>query len=150
MCLEAKLSLDSIYKKLFLNIFWRGGGGVNIFYHYILTPPTQTLFEQSTLILCQQRPVNGQNDKAMLSLDSALKLSFLDIIEGGGGVNILNHNILTPPHPIKKKVQPRNSIVCEMYIFCVLKLNCHWIPCTNAVLKYFLQGGGGGGQYIIP
>ena len=64
--------------------------GVNILYHNILTPPpTQTLFEQSKLILCQQRPVNGRNDKAKLSLDSALKLSFFYIIEGGGGQYII-------------------------------------------------------------
>ena len=85
-----------------LEYFLEGGGGVNILYHNILTPPTQTLFELSTLILCQQSPVNGRNDKAKLSLDSALKLSFLYIIEGEG-VNILYHNILTPPPPSHKK-----------------------------------------------
>ena len=114
---EAKLSLDSIYKILFLNIFWRGGD--NILYHNILTtPPTQTLFEISKLILRQQRPVNGRNDKAKLSLDSALKLSFLYIIEGGS----IYYTIIycPPPLPIpwKRNINHGSvlSVICNCFV----------------------------------
>ena len=77
-------------------------------------------------------------------------LPFLYIIKGGGGggVNILYHNILTP-HPIKKKCQPQNSIVCDMKMFCVMKLSCHWIPFTKYHSCIFVGGGGGSISYTI-
>ena len=67
---------------------------------------------------------------------------------GGGGVSILYHNILTPPHPIKKRnviILKVLSVICKCFF--VLKLSCHWIPCTNTVLEYFFGGGGGGSIY---
>ena len=57
-----------------------------------------------------------------MSLDSALKLSILYIIEGGG-VNILYHNILTPPHPIKKKCKVKYLIACRWVCYCLSLLN---------------------------
>ena len=63
-----------------------------------------------------------------------MKLPFLYIVEE---VNLLYHNILTPPHQ-KRNVNHRIilSVVCKN--FCVIKLGCHWIPLPyDATLKSF-------------
>ena len=60
----------------------------------------------------------------------------------GGGVKILYHNILTPP-PINKKCQPWTRIVCDIYLFWVMKLSWHCIPLSKYLSWYIWWGGGG-------
>ena len=69
-----------------LEYFLEWGGGGSIYYTIIFWPPTHpNFFWNINIDIVSTKTCNwGRNDKAKLSLDSALKLSFLYIIEGGG------------------------------------------------------------------
>ena len=126
-----------------------GGGGVNILYHNILTPHPLKRNVNHWIVLyviCK-----CFCDAAKLSLDYIYKIPFLNICwrvgrgGGGGGVNILYHNILIPPPPINQKCQPWTRIVCDIYMFWVMKLSWHCIPLSKYLSLIF----GGGGVNIL-
>ena len=72
---------------------------------------------------------------------------FLNIF-GGGGVNIIYHNIDPPPsYPIKNvNLRIVLSVICKCFVSKSEVVTGFHLQ--NSVLEYFLEGGGG--QYIIP
>ena len=91
---EAKLTLYSIVKIPFLNIWW--GGGVNILYHNILThPPHPNLIWAINIDIVSSKIDKCSTWLVTITDNSSPWLTFLTV--WGEGVRILWYTILTPP-----------------------------------------------------
>ena len=70
---------------------------------------------------------------------------FLNIF-GGGGVNIIYHNIDPPSYPIKNvNLRIVLSVICKCFVSKSEVVTGFHLQ--NSVLEYFWRGGG---QYILP
>ena len=96
-CLLQSIQFPSAQKKTFLNICWRGGGGGgSIYYTLIFWPPSPINKRMSTMEkYCLWYEKFRQMKLSWHCTPLSKYRSWILV----GGVNILYHNILTPPPP---------------------------------------------------
>ena len=123
------------------------GGGVNILWYNILTPPPSKKYSRT--VFCKWNPVTTKLQDTIHLHITDNTIPWLTILfNGRGGVNILWYNILTPPPP--KNIQEQyfaNGIQLQ------LSFKTQNIHISQTILfhgcHFFLMGCGGGGLYIM-